>query len=99
MAALRLLDHVREAARLRHLSPRTEKAYVGWIRRFVLFHGQRHPREKGAAEVRSFLSHLAVQRKVAAGRGRRSASVFCRNGSVSHSPSTSCACRRFTAEI
>lgn len=66
MAALRLLDQVREAARLRHLSPRTEKAYVGWIRRFVLFHQKRHPRDMGAAEVRAFLSYLAVERRVAA---------------------------------
>jgi len=41
----RLLDQVRQAIRTRHYSPRTEKAYVGWIRRYILFHGKRHPRE------------------------------------------------------
>ena len=66
MAALRLLNRVREAARLLHLSPRTEKAYLGWIRRFVLFHHRRHPPQMGAAEVRAFLSYRAVERKVAA---------------------------------
>jgi integron integrase len=49
---------------LRHLSRRTEQAYVAWIRRFILFHGKRHPNEMGAAEVVAFLSHLAVRRRV-----------------------------------
>ncbi len=56
----RLLDQVRDAIRTRHYSPRTEKAYVGWIRRFILFHGKRHPRELGEAEIRAFLTSLAV---------------------------------------
>jgi integron integrase len=62
----KLLDQVREAARLRHLSLRTEQAYVGWIRRYVLFHDKRHPREMGAEQIRAFLSDLAVRRRVAA---------------------------------
>ena len=62
----RLLDRVRYAARIRHMSPRTEKAYVGWTRRFVLFHGKRHPDEMGAPEVAAFLSHLAVRSRVSA---------------------------------
>ena len=62
----RLLDRVREALRLRHRSPRTEAAYVAWIRRFILFHGKRHPREMGAAEVVAFLSDLAVRLRVSA---------------------------------
>lgn len=62
----RLLDLVRHAMRLRHLSPRTETAYVGWIRRFILFHGKRHPGEMGAFEVVAFLSDLAVRGKVSA---------------------------------
>lgn len=62
----RLLERVREAIRLRHLSRRTEKAYAGWIRRFVLFHGRRHPDEMAAAEVTAFLSHLAVVGQVSA---------------------------------
>jgi integron integrase len=62
----RLLDTVREAIRLRHYSRRTERAYVGWIRRYVLFHGKRHPAGMGAAEVTRFLSSLAVDGKVTA---------------------------------
>jgi len=61
-----LLDKVREACRLRHFSPRTEKAYVGWIRRFIRFHSRRHPREMGAPEVTAFLSALAVRGRVSA---------------------------------
>ncbi len=60
----RFLDRAREIARVRHLSRRTEKAYVGWIRRFILFHGKRHPSEMGAAEATAFLTYLAVKRKV-----------------------------------
>src|SRR6267143_2046950 len=62
----RLLDRVREAIRSRHYSRRTEKAYVHWIRRFIFFHGKRHPAEMGAGEVTAFLTSLAVQDKVAA---------------------------------
>ncbi|MFH1679542.1 MAG: integron integrase [Candidatus Eisenbacteria bacterium] len=64
--APRLLDQVREAIRARHYSRRTEKAYVGWIERFIRFHRMRHPKEMGAAEVAAFLSHLAVRGKVSA---------------------------------
>ena len=62
----KLLDRVRIAIRTRHLSRRTEKAYVHWVRRFVLFHGKRHPMFLGAAEVTAFLSHLAVEGHVSA---------------------------------
>lgn len=62
----RLLDRVRTAARLRHYSRRTEAAYVAWIRRYIVFHGKRHPAEMGAAEVTRFLSSLAVAGRVAA---------------------------------
>ena len=55
----RLLDRVRLAIRARHYSRRTENAYVGWIRRFIVFHGKRHPAEMGAEEVTRFLTHLA----------------------------------------
>jgi len=61
----RLLDRVRAAIRMRHYSIRTEEAYVQWVRRFVLFHGKRHPREMGGPEIAAFLTHLAVDRKVA----------------------------------
>ena len=62
----RLLDQVRAAVRVRGYSRRTEKAYIAWVRRFVRFHGTRHPRELGEAEVTRFLTYLAVDRKVAA---------------------------------
>jgi integrase len=62
----RLLDQVREAIRLRHYSIRTEKAYVGWIKRFILFHNKRHPKDMGGSEVETFLTHLAVDQRVAA---------------------------------
>ena len=62
----RLLDRVREANRLRHGSRSTEKSYIGWIRRFILFHGKRHPAGMGASEVVQFLSSLAVEGRVAA---------------------------------
>jgi hypothetical protein len=58
----RLLDQVRAAVRMRHYSRRTEEAYAAWVRRFVLFHDKRHPREMGEAEVAAFLSHLATAR-------------------------------------
>jgi integrase len=62
----RLLARVRNAARMRHLSERSEEVYVGWIRRYVHFHGKRDPAELGVPEFRAFLSHVTVQRKVAA---------------------------------
>ena len=52
----KLLDRVRLAIRVRHYSPRTERAYVGWIRRFIVFHGKRHPCELGEREVTAFIS-------------------------------------------
>ena len=64
--AVRLLDQVRHAVRTLHYSYRTEQAYVDWIRRFILFHGKRHPQDLGAREVGDFLSHLAVDRHVSA---------------------------------
>jgi len=57
---------VREALRARHGSTRTEKAYVAWIHRYILFHGTRHPADMGAAEITQSLSSLAVQGNVAA---------------------------------
>ena len=62
----RLLDQVRDAVRVRHYSYRTEQAYVAWIKRFILFHGKRHPAEMGPAEVSAFLSALATERGVSA---------------------------------
>jgi integron integrase len=62
----RILDRVRGVLRTRHFSRRTEKAYVAWIRRFILFHGKRHPDALGAPEVTGYLSHLASNRQVSA---------------------------------
>ncbi len=62
----KLLDRVRQRCRVRHLALSTEKQYVSWIRRFILFHKKRHPLEMGKAEVSAFLSHLAVDGHVAA---------------------------------
>jgi integron integrase len=62
----RLLDQVRAAIRTKHYSPKTEEAYVGWTRQFILFHDKRHPIEMGETEVGQFLQHLAVNKGVAA---------------------------------
>ncbi len=61
----KLLDQVADALRIRHYAYRTEQTYIQWIRRYILFHDKRHPREMGAAEIEAFLTHLAV-----AGHGR-----------------------------
>ena len=62
----KLLDQVRDAIRVRHYSYKTEESYLGWVRRYILFHGKRHPRELGSAEVTAFLSDLATRGQVAA---------------------------------
>jgi integrase-like protein len=66
LAKPRLLDRVREEIRSRHYSRRTEKAYVAWIRRYIFFHGKRHPLEMGGPEVSKFLTSLAVDGQVSA---------------------------------
>src|SRR5437588_12581045 len=62
----KLLDQVRQILRLRHYSLRTEEAYLGWMRRYILFHGKRHPRELDEKDISAFLSSLAIEGKVAA---------------------------------
>ncbi len=62
----RLLDQVRNQLRTLHYSYRTEQQYLFWVRRFVLFHGKRHPADMAAAEIEAFLTHLAVDRQVSA---------------------------------
>jgi site-specific recombinase XerD len=62
----KLLDRVSDAIRVKHYSYQTEKSYVQWIRRFILFNNVRHPSEMGGAEVNAFLTHLAVNENVAA---------------------------------
>ena len=63
---IRLLDQLRNQIRLRHYSYRTEQCYVGWVQRFIHYHKLKHPSVLGAADVERFLTHLAVDRKVAA---------------------------------
>src|SRR5689334_13642682 len=65
MSRSALLEQVRTVARLRHLSLRTEEAYVQAIKRYVLFHGKRHPSEMGVDEIRAYLAHLAIEGNVA----------------------------------
>ena len=62
----KLLERVRERIRYKHYSLRTEESYVQWIRRFIIFHGKKHPSEMGAPEVEAFLTSLAVEGNVAA---------------------------------
>jgi integron integrase len=64
--APKLLDRVSTEVRTRHYSRRTEEAYLGWIRRFILFHRKRHPNDMGSVEIAAFLSHLAVVGRVSA---------------------------------
>ena len=62
----KLLDQVRDAIRTKHYSLRTEKTYIDWIRRYILFHNKRHPREMGVPEVQQFIVHLATDGNVSA---------------------------------
>lgn len=62
----KLLDQVRDALRLKHYSIRTETSYVAWTKRYILFHNKQHPLDMGSAEIEAFLTHLAVNDKVAA---------------------------------
>jgi len=62
----KLLDQMRDKLRIKHYAVRTENVYVDWARRFILFHNKRHPNEMGIPEVEAFLSHLALERNVAA---------------------------------
>jgi len=64
MAQPKLLEQYRERLRVKHYSLRTEEAYLHWARRFIYFHGKRHPREMRGPEVELFLSHLATEARV-----------------------------------
>jgi integron integrase len=72
----KLLERVRLACAARQFSPRTAKAYQGWVRRFVLHHGRRHPAELGAAEIEAFLTHLASADGVSASTQRQAAAAL-----------------------
>jgi len=76
----KLLDRVREVLRFKHYSLRTEEVYTGWIRRYVLFHGKRHPDSLGTEEVRAFLTDLALNGRGGGGDPESSlerAAFFC----------------------
>ena len=62
----RFLVQVAHACRVRHLAYSTEQSYVSWVKRFILFHNKRHPKDMGPSDVRAFLTHLAVNRQVSA---------------------------------
>ena len=72
----RLLSEVRRAIRTRQFSGRTEEAYVGWIRRYVLYHGTRHPRELGSEAIGAFLEHLANEHQVSSSTQNQAASAL-----------------------
>lgn len=62
----KLLDRLRETVRALHYSRSTEKAYISWVKRFIFFHGKRHPKKMGEKEVTAFLNHLATKANVSA---------------------------------
>ncbi len=62
----KLLDQVRDALRVKHYALRTEQTYINWIKRYILFHHKRHPREMSVPEIEAYLTHLAVKKNVAA---------------------------------
>jgi Phage integrase, N-terminal SAM-like domain len=57
---LRLIDQVRQVARLKYFSPRTEKSYLYYVHDFILFHNKQHPKDLGVAVIRAYLTHLAI---------------------------------------
>ncbi len=73
----KLLDQVRDLIRIKHYAYKTEQSYVQWIRRYMLFHDKRHPKEMGVAEVEAFLTHLAVTENVAASTQNQALSAMC----------------------
>lgn len=72
----KLLDQVRNLIRTRHYSIRTEEAYIYWIKHYILFHGKQHPAGLGPDDINAFLSHLAVDRNVAASTQRQATSAI-----------------------
>jgi len=65
MPGSKLLNKVRTELRAKHYSKKTEQAYIGWIKRYILFHGKRHPADMGKDEIKKFINHLAVNENVA----------------------------------
>jgi integron integrase len=64
--AKKLLEQVSDAIRIKHYSQRTEQTYIDWIRRYILFHNKRHPKDMGVPEIQAFITHLATQRHLSA---------------------------------
>lgn len=62
----KLLEQVRDVIRLKHYFYQTEKSYINWIKRYILFHKKRHPQKMGGKEIEEFLTYLAVEENVAA---------------------------------
>jgi hypothetical protein len=65
-APKKLLDQMRDVLRMKHYSYQTEKTYTEWVKRFILFHQKRYPKEMGAPEIQAYITYLAVERTVAA---------------------------------
>lgn len=76
MSPPKLLDQVRQRLRFRHYSVRTDQAYLHWIRRYIHFHGLRHPRELGRRDIEGFLTHLAVVEKLSASKQNQAMSAL-----------------------
>ena len=72
----KLMDQVSDALRTKHYSYRTEQTYKDWIKRYILFHGKRHPKDMGEAEIRLFIAHLAAERKVAVSTSNQALSAI-----------------------
>jgi integron integrase len=72
----KLLDQLRDKLRVKHYSIRTETQYLQWVKRFILYHGKRHPREMGAEEVEAFLTHLATAGQVSASTQNQAVSAL-----------------------
>lgn len=72
----KLLEQVQDVIALKHYSPRTGETYSHWIKRFILFHGKRHPKDMGAPEIEQFLTHRATKASVAASRKIRRSPRF-----------------------
>jgi len=73
---MRLLDQVRHVIRKKHYSIRTEQAYTGWIKKFILFHGKKHPKDMGETEISQYISFLAVKQNVAASTQNQALPLF-----------------------
>lgn len=82
----KLLEQLRNRGRFKHYSLTTERQYVHWVKRFILFHNKRHPHEMGSAEVEAFLTHLAVGGHVSASTQNQalSALLFCYREALKH---------------